>query len=262
MDTLARLPSGFWEWVGRTQARLLMLEYEGVVAPRGLDREQVLPHPRIYALLRKVAELPKTSVAIVSSWPARDLARFLPGLPIDLVGESGWELRARTGLLIEHPVPPPQARSLADAAASARALGLGAAVTARRGSVVLDTRRLSLASTQEVERRCLAAWAGLARRGELRLSQLDGRLELAASGRDQGIAVRELIAAAPPATACVYLGGDPIDGDALRAAQASGFGLCLESAASTANASDRGEDVAVFLRCWLVATSPAKEVGA
>ncbi|MFO0985493.1 MAG: hypothetical protein U1E76_27800 [Planctomycetota bacterium] len=259
MDTLARLPSGFWEWVGRTQARLLMLEYEGVVAPRGLDREQVLPHPRIYALLRKVAELPKTSVAIVSSWPARDLARFLPGLPIDLVGESGWELRARTGLLIEHPVPPPQARALAEGGQRTRArTGRGGDGATRLGGArhPPPVAREHAGGRAPMPRRL--GWPGKARRAALEPARRPARARRVGPrpgdrrGADRRGAARH----------GVRLPRRRSDrwGCPARRAGVRLWSLPRERCVDRERVGSRRK-TQVFLRCWLVATSPAK-VGA
>ena len=68
----------FFESVRRGPARVLLLDYDGTLAPFGSDRRRPRLYPGVRAALEKLTAAPRpTRLGIVSGRPVADLHRFL-----------------------------------------------------------------------------------------------------------------------------------------------------------------------------------------
>lgn len=78
--------------LARTTHLLVACDYDGTLSPIVADPTQARPLPGAAALLRRLAELPATTVAVISGRALRDLAAMsrLP-IEIELVGSHGAE---------------------------------------------------------------------------------------------------------------------------------------------------------------------------
>ncbi len=118
------LPSRFWEQARGSSHRLLVLDYDGTLAPFRVARDEAWPLPRTVAHLEAIAATRGTGVAVISGRPLDELIRFLGTLPILLVGEHGWEMRCPDGRTAQHPLPAGAGDSLRRAMEAAEAAGL------------------------------------------------------------------------------------------------------------------------------------------
>jgi trehalose-phosphatase len=259
-----RLPRGFWRAVVSARHRLLLLDYDGTLAPFRLRRDGAVPFPGARAILERVAAAPATSVAVVSGRRLEPLARLLRTSGVELVGEHGWEVRRRDGRVSRKEVPKRRREALEEAMASAREAGFGARLERKRASVVLHTRGLPPARARALQRACASLWGGGSDGGLLRLVPIDGGIELRAPGRDKGTAVRDLLEACPTGTLPVFLGDDATDEDAFRAVRARGFGIRVGPSARRSFASGRIRSCAgvrAFLARWLEEVASSEEGG-
>ncbi len=74
-------------------ARLVILDYDGVLAPFKAKPEDAKPTPKLRSLLRDLADKPNTVVAIVSGRSRQDLEQWLGDLPLVLSAEHGAVFR-------------------------------------------------------------------------------------------------------------------------------------------------------------------------
>ncbi len=227
---LPALPEGFWERVAGAHDRLLAFDYDGTLAPIRVPRERALPTAGVLPALRALSADPATAVAVLSGRPVAELlALLVSGRQeeldrIQLLGEHGWE-RLRPGELQRHALPPAVAELLRRAEETAADAGWSDLLERKRTAVVLHTRTLAADDARAVELRCRMLWSTLMDCGDLRLDEIDGGLELRASARDKGTAIRELLAESPPGTLLVYVGDDETDEDVFRQIGQRGFGL-------------------------------------
>jgi trehalose-phosphatase len=222
---LAGVPAELWRAATAAVHRLLILDYDGTLAPLRADRDAAAPLPGVVPLIERIAGDARTTVAIVTGRPLVDLDRLIAVARAHAVGEHGWERRAPGGPIDRHPLPEGCGPALAAAAGVAASRGWGDLLERKRAALMLHTRGLPAAQARAVADACRAAWAALAARVPLRLRPVDGGLELRAVGRDKGTAVRDLRAACPPGTVAVYIGDDDTDEDGFRALAGGGFGL-------------------------------------
>jgi len=249
---LARVPAGLWTAFDRAPGRLLILDYDGTLAPFHTDRNRATVLRGIRPLLKSLlAE--REPVAIVSGRPLASLERLIGDLPLTLFAEHGWERRAPHGSVHRFQLPARAAISLARAIARAEERGLGRHLEIKRASVVLHTRGEPAARARALERTAVAAWKPVASGDGVRVSPISGGVELRASARDKGAAVRSLMRLHPEAQLVVMVGDDRTDEDAFAALPADGWGLRVGAVRRRTRAHGRlasPVEVREFLAAW------------
>jgi trehalose-phosphatase len=221
----AGLPAEFWSRAGAAPHTLLMLDYDGTLAPFRIERAEARPYPGVAERLRAIVSTPRTTLAIVSGRPLDELERLFDARGMMLIGEHGWEERGPSGERIRHPLPAAAARALEHAARVASEAGVEAWIERKRTGVVLHTRAIEAARVPAIEAEVAERWRRFADDGPLTLDQVDGGLELRARGHDKGIAAAALIGRCPPQTIPVFVGDDRSDEDAFAVVSAQGFGV-------------------------------------
>jgi trehalose-phosphatase len=240
--------------VAAARHRLLMLDYDGTLAPFHEVRGEALPLPRSLEFLREIVDSAHTDVAVVSGRPVRELERLLGPLAVTMVGEHGWEERLPDGALVRHPVPGEQLERLDEGERLVREHGLGSRLERKRTGLVLHTRALPAARAREVEDAVWVLWEPLAAGGAPGLERIDGGVELRARGRDKGSVVLGLVRDAPAATLAVFVGDDVTDEDAFEVVRDRGFGVRVGAAERPTLAAaglPAPSAVAEFLEEWL-----------
>ena len=208
----------FTEALDEAPSRVLLLDYDGTLAPFRADRGRATPYGGIREAVRAILDTGRTRVVVVSG---RSLESLRPLLAMDpspeLWGTHGWE-HLESGR-------PPRLRPLPAGAASALEEGAGALarpelrgrVEIKPASVALHVRGLAGAEARRVLTAARAVWEPLASSTGLDLHGFDGGIELRAAGWDKGDVVRAVLEPEPPGTAAAYLGDDRTDEDAFLA---------------------------------------------
>ncbi|MDX9757803.1 MAG: trehalose-phosphatase [Bacteroidota bacterium] len=217
------LPEFFTRVRDATQ-RLLLLDYDGTLAPFTTDRGAARPYPEITPLLEALITHPACRTVLISGRSVEDLRALLPfdSVP-EIWGSHGWEHLRADGRMIPPTLPRTTARVLAEEWAWLTASVPAHLAERKPASVAVHWRGLD-AETQIVLRAlALRRWRAPRMAEGLELHPFDGGLELRASGRNKGDAVRALLGEydTPPATA--YLGDDATDEDAFAALTGSGL---------------------------------------
>jgi trehalose-phosphatase len=230
----------------RAAHRVLLLDYDGTLAPFHEDPSRALPYPEVADTLRRVAASPGTRIAIVSGRRLEDLRGPLALLPhAEVWASHGWEWAARGQ--VDHHVP---ATSTREALARARKLveplvAAGARLETKIASLALHWRGLQAAESVRIHSAAIEAWEPFDG-GELALLPFDCGIEIRARGHDKGDAVRAVMSTCSDAVAA-YLGDDTTDEDAFRAIRRHGLGVLVRKHRRLTNA-----------RLWL--SSPAEVV--
>jgi trehalose 6-phosphate phosphatase len=260
VSALDGVPEKLWRLVSLARHRLLMLDYDGTLAPFAENRDEAWPTPRSLELLGRIASRPRVTVAVISGRPVQEVERFLGPLGAIVAGEHGYELRTPDGRLELRPLAESAVAILDSAERLAREAGWGARLERKRSAVVLHTRSMPAPDASDLEARGVALWERLARGGVVSLDRIHGGLELRARGFDKGTVTRALLRDGPPGTLGVYVGDDVTDEDAFAAVRDRGFGVRVGDDARPTLAAARlpsCDALPDFLERWLAVLESA-----
>lgn len=240
--------------VATAAARLLMLDYDGTLAPFHTDPDRAEPYPGVRELLARILAARRTRLVIVSGRAVESLPALLGLRPLpELWGTHGWE-RLRPGRRPERiPLSVALTGLLSRALAAIEAQGLGGRCEVKPAALAVHWRGLSAAEARSVEERARAAWEPLLAGGEMSLREFDGGLELRPGGRGKGAVVQTLLRESPAGVFAAYLGDDFTDEDAFRALGDQGLSVLVrpEPRSTAARAWIRPpEELLDFLRTW------------
>lgn len=273
---MARGEPDLWTRVVSAGERLLVLDYDGTLAPFRRERMQAFPAEGAVEALRAVLDSGATRVAVMSGRPVHEIVELLGDLEVTVVGSHGAEFRLPGRDTVVLPLDD-ESRALldraeelaSDAAAGGRASEAptsGRATEAdpvsmverKLSSVALHTRGLDPELAQETENAVRDLWSDLTRGSDFECRDFDGGVEFRILGRDKGTALRSLLRDLPPDTLCVYLGDDETDEDAFAVVRSSGIGVRVGREERPTLATGRLDDPAAvveFLRHWDRATA-------
>jgi trehalose 6-phosphate synthase len=210
--------------------RLLMLDYDGTLAPFTVERRKAAPYPGVRRMLGELSRSPGWRVVIVSGRSAAEVAALLElEGGIEVFGCHGGERLNPGGRVERAEITSAQAKGLDDAAFWAGGQGLEERLERKHGCLAVHVRGLTPPAAAET-----LAFAGraLSRIGQdagLEVRLFDGGVELRPPQFSKARVVRGLMAEEDAlhgsAGSAAYLGDDLTDEDAFR--ELSGSGLCV-----------------------------------
>jgi trehalose 6-phosphate phosphatase len=218
----------FLRTVGTASESLLMLDYDGTLAPFRKERDQAFPYPGVAPILREIIRSGRTRLVIVSG---RDTGATVPLLGIHPNPEV-WGLHGRQRLMPDGTIEMPvlDERLLTALSDADRWLGyqqVRHTAEAKAASLAVHWRGLDEREAEELRGRVLLGWKPIAQRAGLNLLEFDGGVEICARETDKGDAVRTLLREAGPASPAAYLGDDNTDENAFRAIQGRGLSVLV-----------------------------------
>lgn len=217
----------------RATARVLLLDYDGTLAPFRPERDQAFPYPGVREILADILAGDHTRLVIISG---RAISDLLPLLDLDpcpeIWGNHGWEQRDPDGTYRMLPIDPGDAALMQEAEESVAFLRASMGDAEERferkpASVAVHWRGLPEGAAEALCGAVEQSWAVLANQGNLELHQFDGGLELRLLGRDKGVVIQEITAELEAETVVAYLGDDRTDEDAFRALKGKGLGILV-----------------------------------
>jgi trehalose 6-phosphate phosphatase len=248
--------SQFLERVSRAPERLLLLDYDGTLAPFTPDRTRAFPYREIPELISKIMRC-GTRVVLVSGRPATELV-FLSGIHPhpEIWGSHGIERLQPDGAYEVDSPPHLQAQALESAEKSLRAAGLGSRIEVKPGGIAVHWRGLSPEETAAVDSKVRRISSQLVSDYGLLLLPFDGGLELRAPGKNKGDAVLAILREAGKGATAAYLGDDQTDENAFRAIKGRGLAILVRSEPRPTMADvwlRPPDELGRFLRDWLSA---------
>lgn len=249
-----RVPAEFFERVRNASARILLLDYDGTLAPFQADRNRSTPYPEIQPLLQSLFAAAHTRVVIISGRPAQDLLPLLAITPPpEIWGSHGHERLLPNGDYQAGALAHAATGALEQAYAAVTAAGLADYCERKPASLALHWRGLADAAQTQIAELARTHWAPLTEGRHFRLLDFDGGVELCIRGHDKGAAVRTVLAEAPVDAVVAYLGDDTTDEDAFRAIAGKGLGILVRAqfrpTAATAWLRPP-QELAEFLAAW------------
>jgi trehalose-phosphatase len=215
-ETADKLEHFFRAFAG-APSPVLLLDYDGTLAPFRLDRFQAHPWAGMPELLRRIQQQGRTRISMITGRPAAEIAPLLSlDSPLEVWGLHGAERLYPDGRReLEEPEPATRIR-LDELRECLRRDSLGGLFEDKANGVVVHWRGASPAKAKQIEQRTRALFEPLAKIDGLALLEFESGLELR-TGRDKGEAVEAILNEAEAGSPVAFLGDDLTDEAAFRA---------------------------------------------
>jgi len=214
--------------VAQSPVSALLLDYDGILAPFCLNRQEALPYPGMTALLQEIIVNGRTRVVIITGRNAREVIPLLAVHPSpEIWGCHGLERLRPDGTCEAPRVEEPVLHALADADRWLRYQGLHNRAEFKTAAVAVHWRGLDEATAAEIRDQVLLGWLPIAQSTPMELLEFDGGIEMRMPGRDKGDAVRTILDEIGPGVPVAYLGDDLTDERAFLALGALGLSVLV-----------------------------------
>lgn len=239
--------------VGRGPS-LLMLDYDGTLAPFREDRMNALPWPGVAERLDRLSTLPVVHLALITGRSARELASLLRlSHPVEIWGSHGREHLAADGAYTSSDLAPAQKAALAQLAKALCDAGFGAHIEHKPASLAAHWRGLPESDAKNIEQVARDTFRTAGERAGLQILVFDGGVEVRSGSINKGHAALHMLTRFPTATAA-YLGDDTTDEDAFAALRGRGLTVLVRSEPRPSQATywlQPPDDLLAFLDAWI-----------
>lgn len=218
----------FWDRLEKSRNRILLLDYDGTLAPFREEREKAYPYPGVRDALDLILESGYCRVVLISGRWTRDLPPLLglERLP-EIWGSHGVERLFPDGRYELAHLEDEQIRGLANADDLVESAGLASHREQKPGCLALHWRGLDEKIRGEIVKLAEKQLLPLAVKSGLVFKEFDGGVELRTPERDKGDAVLTVLQEEPRDACGAYLGDDLTDEDAFQAIETVGLGILV-----------------------------------
>jgi trehalose-phosphatase len=235
---------------------VLMLDYDGTLAPFHVDRFAATPHPGVDERLLTLSTIPQVRLVLVTGRSARELHDLLrPGIRAEIWGSHGRERLWGDGTYELFALNPVQRAALEQVGREMSALGLSKTLEVKPTSLAIHWRSFEPAMQERIRSVVQSIFASIDQADGLHLLPFDGGLELRSTDRTKGTAVGEILSQEPDDAPAAYLGDDLTDEDAFVAIGNKGYSLLVRSEVRASFAQfwlRPPEELLEFLDAWIV----------
>ncbi len=218
----------FLKTVAASPEAVLLVDYDGTLAPFRKQRDQAFPYPGVALILQEIVRDCRTRVVVMSGRDATDVLPFLNIHPRPEVWGIHGLQRMKTDGTME--MPSLDDRTLDALSDADRWLGhqqLRHSAEFKAGSIAVHWRGMSDSDVLDLRSRVMLGWRPIAEQSGLDLLEFDGGLEVRASEADKGDAVRTFLSEISDSVPVAYLGDDTTDESAFRAIEGRGISVLV-----------------------------------
>lgn len=252
----------FLQRVVRAPFSVLLLDYDGTLAPFSVDRNHAVPYPGVTEELQRIIAAGRTRLAIITGRDAREVRLLLDLQPVPEVWGAHGLQRLRPDGTCEMPeIPLLVSHALEDAKRWLAYQGLQDLAETKPGSVAVHWRRFEESAFSELRSRVLLGWFRIADRSSLKVLEFDGGVEMRMADLDKGDAVRTVLTEVGPHAPVAYLGDDATDERAFQALEHRGLTVLVRPTPRRTSAQvwmRAPDDLLEFLSLWEKATAATK----
>jgi trehalose-phosphatase len=222
--------TAFLQQVQDAPESVLLLDYDGTLAPFHVDRSLAYPYRGVVSLLDGIVRCGKTRVVIVSGRPIMELRALLtPMSDLEMWGSHGLERQLSDGSYSRVEVSEDDAASLRQAEEWVAAAGLLTRAEIKHGGIAIHWRGVPIDEARRIQSLTQDGWRPVAERSGLKLLRFEAGLELRVAHPDKGDAVRNLLAALDTKVPIAFLGDDLTDEDAFQALKERGLTVLVRA---------------------------------
>ena len=192
--TMSAEAAGLEQRLRAAPRSVLMLDYDGTLAPFHVDRFAATPYPGVEERLATLSALPRVRLVLVSGRSARELRDLLrPGIRAEIWGSHGREQLRSDGSYELFALNPVQQAALEQVGLEMSALGFSETLEVKPASLAIHWRSFEPAMQEQIRSSVQSSLPALTQADGLHLLPFDGGLELRSTDRTKGTAVGEIL---------------------------------------------------------------------
>lgn len=230
---------------------VLMLDYDGTLAPFQIDPKQAVPYPGIIDLLSRIMRETKTQLHIVSGRGLYDLLPHIKLDPLpDIWGSHGAEHLSPQGGYHKFELTSDQTTGLKQGWSEANALFKR--IEQKPVSVAVHWRGMESEEAEKLKKLLILRWTPMTSSG-LEIHHFDGGIELRVLGMNKGTVVQRIVQHAKNLP-MAFCGDDATDEEAFAILGAQGLKVLVRRDERPTAADIRlspPEELFAFLEEWL-----------
>jgi trehalose-phosphatase len=262
MNKTAAKVSGYARFlcdVAAANERVLIVDYDGTIAPFSAHRLRSFPYPGVPDLLHQIMTNCRTRLIIASGRAAHEVIPLLGMIPPpEIWGTHGAERVYADGRYEELEVTPDALEVLLQSETRLEREGLGHLLEVKLAGVAVHWRGLKPAELLQVRTKAYKTLEPLAGKSGFVLAEFDEGIEIRLRAANKGAAVHSLLSELPSDVPVAYLGDDVTDEDAFRALNDRGLTILINAKArfTAAQLSLKPPDELIeFFNAWVKACS-------
>lgn len=218
----------FFSKVTTAKKRLLLLDYDGTLAPFRVQRDQAFPYTGVSELLSEICNDRLSRVVIISGRAIQDLVPLLHINPLpEIWGSHGWEHLTDSGDYVIASLDEHTRQALSQAKEHINSLELTKYCEQKPVSLALHWRGLSSEIADSIKAQIIDYGQNLKKSSSLKVHDFDGGIEIRVDGKDKGTAVNSIIEGLEEDAVIAYLGDDKTDEDAFKALSRKGLSVLV-----------------------------------
>ena len=249
--------SRFMQTVGAAKERVLILDYDGTIAPFSTHRLRAVPYPGLPELLHQIMIECSTRLIIASGRAAHEVTSLLGMIPPpEIWGTYGAERVYADGRYEEIEVTEKALEVLLQAETSLEREGLGHLLEVKLAAVAVHWRGLKPAEILQVRTKVYRILEPLSMKSGLVLSEFEEGVEIRLRAANKGTSVLGLLSDLTPDVPIAYLGDDITDEDAFRILNDRGLTVLVNTKPRFTAAQlvlKPPDELMAFLNAWIKA---------
>ncbi|MFC1837756.1 trehalose-phosphatase [Thermodesulfobacteriota bacterium] len=218
----------FWPKLQEAKQRILLLDYDGTLAPFHQERDRAHPYSGVTDILKKIQNSGKTRLIIVSGRNIEDIISLLglEQLP-EIWGGHGFERLLPGSNLQRREISASCSLKLQEAFRWVKEHGYESNCEHKGSSLAFHWRGQKEEIKEKLEDLVSRAWKPLTKGQDLEIHPFDGGLELRCAGMHKGDVIRQILDESSEDAMIAYLGDDQTDEDAFRALKGKGLSVLV-----------------------------------
>jgi len=219
----------FWARLQSSPNALLLLDYDGTLAPFTVDRLKATPYRWLPPMLDKIIELGKTRVVIITGRKLQETKRLL-GLrhSVEIWGSHGLERLLPSGELKPHQESKEVIHALDQIEEWADNNGISSLLERKPGCMALHLRGLPPERQQEIQEKGAVFFHSIEEQVPQMVARpFDGGIELREKGCNKGDAVATILEEYQEIPPTAFLGDDLTDEDGFLSIKERGLGILV-----------------------------------
>jgi len=218
----------FFQAIASARQSVLLLDYDGTLAPFQLDRYQAVPYHGVTTLLQTIMNTGRTRLVMITGRRASELVPLLKlSPPPEIWGSHGLEHLGKDGSYHVVDMDRETLDALFEADHWIDALKLHDRAEHKPGSLAIHWRGLSEEQADDIRSKVLLRWGPIAEDSRLMVEPFDGGLEIRMADRSKGDAVRSILSEIGMNAPVAYLGDDECDEDVFHVLKNRGLSVLV-----------------------------------